>query len=201
MPVDGRMVWDEEQLGERVLEWALRSPRIPMSEARAGRRGVGGPGGYAIFLASDDAAGSAGGARLSRYGTIATGVTPAYVGAASDLGARQARHVLSLTFAEDVEVEDAWWLALPTPSVGAALHTEHLLRVALRPVWCDAVTGLGGMRKGAGRQGQRASLWDSLHPGRPWAPRPSALERARAAAALLRHLSSGVTPMWPPLGG
>lgn len=192
-------VWDEQSLGERVLGWALAQPRIPMSEARARRVGKGTAGCYAIFMAGGGRESDDDEQRLVLYGNISTGVVPAYVGASADLNSRLARHHLSLSYAAGIEVEDVWCLTLPTPSIGAALHTEDLLRVALRPVWCDAVTGLGGMRHGSGRGAQKVSLWDALHPGRPWVAAPTELQRAHAAAVLMRHLAPGIDPIWPPL--
>ncbi len=52
---------------------------------------------------------------------------------------------------------------------------ETLLIGHYRPVWNVLVDGFGNHAPGSGRRGQARSLWDELHPGRPWAfklPRP-----------------------------
>ncbi|GAC69556.1 Eco29kI family restriction endonuclease [Gordonia soli] len=37
------------------------------------------------------------------------------------------------------------------------------------PVWNALVDGFGNHDPGRGRRAGRRSLWDTLHPGRPWA--------------------------------
>ena len=54
-------------------------------------------------------------------------------------------------------VEDIW---IP---LGETILISHT-----RPVWNFVVDGFGKHDPGAGRAGGRRSLWDELHPGRPW---------------------------------
>lgn len=46
---------------------------------------------------------------------------------------------------------------------------ESLLIGRFQPVWNKVVDGFGIHAPGKGRQQQRRSMWDTLHPGRPWA--------------------------------
>lgn len=78
-------------------------------------------------------------------------------------------------------VADELWVPL-----GEALLIGHY-----RPLWNVVVDGFGNHAPGAGRQHQRRSQWDVLHPGRAWAsnlplpPRSVADVTARIAEHLV----------------
>ena len=46
---------------------------------------------------------------------------------------------------------------------------ERKLIQAYKPVWNAFLDGFGNHAPGSGRQNQKRSGWDELHPGRPWA--------------------------------
>lgn len=58
---------------------------------------------------------------------------------------------------------------------------EQLLIERYRPLWNGALDGFGNHDPGEGRYNQQRSLWDVLHPGRPWAERLQPNRRSREA--------------------
>jgi hypothetical protein len=62
---------------------------------------------------------------------------------------------------------------------------EALLIAHYRPVWNVVVDGFGNHAPGGGREGQRRSPWDEIHPGRDWAFR---LAPARQSADEIEQL-------------
>lgn len=48
---------------------------------------------------------------------------------------------------------------------------EQLMIQTYRPVWNLVIDGFGNNDPGGGRYNQDRSRWDTLHPGRYWAPR------------------------------
>lgn len=73
---------------------------------------------------------------------------------------------------------------------------EALLIAHYRPVWNVVVDGFGNHAPGGGREGQRRSPWDELHPGREWAFRlPAARQTADEIEELVRaHLTEYPEP-------
>ncbi len=57
---------------------------------------------------------------------------------------------------------------------------ESLLVSRFSPLWNKAIDGFGNHDPGAGRYNQRRSLWDELHPGRPWAAKLQPAGRSTA---------------------
>ena len=73
---------------------------------------------------------------------------------------------------------------------------EELLIHHFRPVWNVVVDGFGNHEPGSGRNAQPRSVWDELHPGRPWAARlgPAHLARTEIMNAVATHLRSAGSP-------
>jgi len=73
---------------------------------------------------------------------------------------------------------------------------EALLIGHYRPVWNVVVDGFGNHGVGSGREQQARSLWDTLHPGRPWAFRlpESGRSAAQVGAFVAEHFATWDRP-------
>lgn len=123
-------------------------------------------------------------ARCNRKGRFSW---PLYIGKAVPQGARRGgfgldadpgtvlfrritEHARSLERCTNLEVEDFFCRYLVVEDIWIPLG-ESLLIEKLSPVWNMVLDGFGNHDPGKGRHGQQRSLWDVIHPGRPWADR------------------------------
>lgn len=167
---------DRVNLG-RSLETALLSrPLTPLT----GVPPFWGSGIYAIYFRGSGA--------HALYGRLADSPSPIYVGRAVPRGARKGlveeeeerrsrslwerldQHRDSVEQAQDLDVEDfrCRWLVADMLFVQMA---ERLMIQTYRPVWSLFIDGFGNHDPGGGREDQERSRWDTLHPGRYWAPK------------------------------
>lgn len=128
---------------------------------------------------------------------------PVYVGKADPPGKRQGRtssrgtgtvlhdrltkHSQSIGQTRNLKLEDftCRWLILDEVWIGL---TEQVLIAEYQPLWNTIVSGFGINAPGGGRSTQRKSLWDTLHPGRPYAEhRPPNDETEAAILAKIRE--------------
>lgn len=79
-------------------------------------------------------------------------------------------HLRSLRQASNLKEGDFYFRVIPT-SLHAAAWVESVLIGRFRPAWNTHISGFGIHDPGKGRYNQRRSVWDQLHPGRPWASR------------------------------
>ena len=64
---------------------------------------------------------------------------------------------------------------------------EQLMITKYRPLWNRVVSGFGNHHPGRNRTGGARSLWDELHPGRPWATsQPPAMKDVTQIRELIR---------------
>jgi len=77
-------------------------------------------------------------------------------------------HATSLIQALDLDAADFRFRFLIVDDIWIPLG-ENTLIETFSPVWNAVVDGFGNHNPGEGRNGQQRSLWDTLHPGRPWA--------------------------------
>ncbi|MGK3201052.1 Eco29kI family restriction endonuclease [Amycolatopsis sp. MEPSY49] len=113
-------------------------------------------------------------------------VVPIYIGKAVPKGGRRGievtahtnsralsdrirEHANSVRAADNLDIADfhARWLVVEDiwiPLGESALIREH------RPVWNALLDGFGNHDPGKGRRAGIRTRWDTLHPGRPWAP-------------------------------
>jgi hypothetical protein len=83
---------------------------------------------------------------------------------------------------------------------------ERLMIQTYRPLWNLLIDGFGNHDPGGGRYDQERSRWDTLHPGRHWAPRlaeppyTAAELRTQARAHLDEHPPE-LAPVLPPVTG
>lgn len=101
---------------------------------------------------------------------------------------RLRQHARSIEAATNLEVADFRVRYLLLDDIWIPLAESYLIAVH-RPVWNSSVVdGFGIHDPGKGRGGQRRSLWDELHPGRPYAvERPKARLAANEIAAAIEE--------------
>lgn len=160
----------------RSLETALLSkPLTPLTSVPP----FWGSGIYAIYFRGSDAE--------ALYGRLAASPSPIYVGRAVPAGARKGlveeeegrrsktlwirldEHLDSIGQAQDLNAGDfrCRWLVADMLFVPMA---ERLMIQTYRPLWNLLIDGFGNHDPGSGRYDQERSRWDTLHPGRYWAP-------------------------------
>ncbi len=160
-----------DELGKNAVRRLMEYPSIDLPPERS----FNGVGVYTIHYH---------GAFLAYKGIGAS--EPIYVGKAESPGKRQGRqpakrsspvlyrrlseHAQSIASVENLDLRDfrCRWLVLDPIWIGL---TEQVLIAAYRPIWNAVVDGFGNHDPGSGRQKQRRSSWDTLHPGRKWATR------------------------------
>ncbi len=162
---------DKRNIGESVVKAMLERKREPLPPQPFVATGV-----YAIFYHGN----------CELYDKISPD-TPIYVGKAVPAGARKgnvgltdnqgkvlynrlAEHAESISEAVNLSLEDFDCLYIAVDDIWIPL-AETLLIERFKPVWNVAVDGFGNHDPGRGRHNQQRSLWDTIHPGRPWAER------------------------------
>ena len=112
---------------------------------------------------------------------------PIYVGKAIPAGGRKAKdgpamsggsalfqrlkeHAKSIEQVNNLELSDFKCRYLVVVPVWITL-AERFLVSHYQPLWNVGIDGFGDHDPGKGRRNMRRPLWDSVHPGRPWAGR------------------------------
>lgn len=95
---------------------------------------------------------------------------------------------------DDLRPEDFQVCVIRMPSA-LVQWAEATLITMLSPVWNSTISGFGNHSPGSGRDKQKRSVWDQLHPGRKWAfklnnaaPIDQSAIRNRIRADLQKHL-------------
>lgn len=162
---------DKRNIGESVVKAMLEREREPLPPQPFIAAGV-----YAVFYHGQS----------EIYANLKPD-TPIYVGKAVPTGARKGNvglaenqgkvlynrlteHAESISAAGNLDLNDFDCLYIAVDDIWIPL-AETLLIERFKPVWNVAVDGLGNHDPGKGRYNQQRSLWDTLHPGRPWAER------------------------------
>ncbi|SRR5258708_5136920 len=168
---------EKRNLAESVVKELLEVPISPL-EALSSFEGAGV---YVIYYAGDFEA-------YAPYkNDTEKGVfeKPIYVGKAIPAGARTGglgldaapglvlygrlkEHLESVRLAGNLDSHDFYFRHLVVDDIWIPL-SESLLITTYKPVWNVGMAGFGNHDPGAGRYQQRRSLWDTVHPGRPWA--------------------------------
>lgn len=86
----------------------------------------------------------------------------------NSLRKRLREHLRSIDQAENLSVDDFYFRVIPT-ELHTAAWVESVLIAHLRPAWNTHIPGFGNHDPGKGRYNQERSIWDQIHPGRPWA--------------------------------
>ena len=197
---------DTLNLARSIQQEILAQPRLPISDMRQ----TAGAGVYAIYYQGD----------LPIYQPLSASIgsdfeIPIYVGKAIPrggrvggitrdsalgrrLGERLGIHADSIA-ATNLNVEHFSARALVVADVWIALG-ENMLITQFSPVWNLIAAGFGNKAPGKGRQGQKLSLWDTLHVGRGHSadlePNPIGADEisARIAAFLAGNSDVPLTP-------
>lgn len=167
---------DKKNLGESVADAMLQQPVGPLPPSPFIGAGI-----YAIYYVGD----------FSMYTEIANknenGLFqwPIYVGKAVPAGARKggfglgaepgqvlykrlAEHASSIEQTKNIELRDFKCRFLVVDDIWIPLAESLLIEMYL-PLWNRKIDGFGNHDPGKGRYNQQRSLWDTVHPGRPWA--------------------------------
>lgn len=171
---------DYENLGASIARALDERPIVPLTSLEA----FDGAGIYALYYTGDHPAYHP----LALANQAEPGSWPIYVGKAEAENARKGdpdqankplgpklfsrirKHRISIEAAENLDLEDFQVRALTVAPTWIPLAESVAIRLH-RPVWNVIVEGLGNHDPGAGRYQGMRPIWDTLHPGREWAPR------------------------------
>jgi hypothetical protein len=163
----------------------------------------GGAGIYAIYYLGS----------FPAYQPISTGSCefPIYVGKASPSGSQRGgfldapagralanrlrEHASSIEQADNLDLADFRCRYLVVEDIWIPLG-ESLMISHFEPVWNMIVEGFGKHASGAGRAAGRRSMWDTIHPGRPWALAEQ--PRAETAEEILVEITAFFAQKTPP---
>ena len=167
---------EKRRLAESVAKALLERPVVPLPPDRFLGAGI-----YAIYYTGPFAqyAPIAQKNRESRF------EAPIYVGKAVPRGARKGdygldapqgtvlyerlcEHAKSIEQVSSLDLGDFHCRYCIADDIWIPLGERLLIEMFL-PVWNVYIDGFGIHAPGRGRQRQRRSTWDTLHPGRPWA--------------------------------
>lgn len=130
---------------------------------------------------------------------------PIYVGRATPKGSRKGgmstlgplepvlwerlrEHARSLDEATNLELADFECRMLFVDDIFIPLG-EHMLIERFHPIWNERLDGFGNHDPGGRRTSQWRSPWDTVHPGRRWAPKLG--DRPETAADILETVARG----------
>lgn len=99
-----------------------------------------------------------------------TGIKAITIVQENSLYRRLYEHLRSVRHAENLDEADFYFKVIPT-NLHAAAWVESVLIGHFRPAWNTRISGFGIHDPGKGRYNQKRSVWDQIHPGRPWAQR------------------------------
>lgn len=189
---------DRENLGNSVADALVTRPLSPLSEMEP----FTGAGVYALYYRGFFSAYEKIRFDETELRQAATNLVPIYVGRAIPSGGRKGgaeignekkkevynrlkKHFQSIDQVENLDVSDFCFRALIVDEIWIPLG-EALLIARFRPVWNTLIDGFGNHAPGRGRQNQKRSRWDTLHPGRPYAM--DVASRDESAADIEREL-------------
>ena len=159
-----------ENLMAALVVHLERQPRMGLTAID----NVRGPGVYVLFYSG----------LYPAYAPISGGPQPIYAGKAMPKGTRKgtvekdtgrtalrsrlSQHRNSIEAATNLDVNDFECRFLTVVPVWITLAEQFLID-HYGPVWNKALDGFGNNPQGKDRETGKASLWDTLHPGREWA--------------------------------
>jgi hypothetical protein len=187
---------DKRHLGESVTAALLKRPVTPLPPPAS----FPGAGIYALYFHGDLPAWYA---NITAKNRNDQWMAPIYVGKAVPAGARKGtygleatpgevlyrrlrEHAESISQTENLLLEDFKCRYLVVDDIWIPLG-ESLLIARFSPLWNRVVEGFGNHDPGQGRYHQQRSLWDVIHPGRPWAARLK--PNARSPEAILPDIA------------
>ena len=185
---------DLAALGDSLLRHLEQQPAYPLADVPK----FLGSGIYALYYCGH----AEPYAQLGAYNTEVGCSVPIYVGRARDPGARRGvnplepvqkpllwrriqDHYRSISDVANLNAEDFKVRALIVMPIWVPLAETAVIR-SYRPVWNVLISGFGIHAPGGGRQQQKMSHWDELHPGRSFAKRLKRRQLAIPAFQLAR---------------
>lgn len=171
---------DKQNLAESVANAMLRKPIVQIPPESFNGAGI-----YAIYYHGPFPLY----AKLTEKYKEGSNPFPIYVGKAVPAGARKGgfglnanpgnslhkrltEHASSIEQAENLDIKDFKCRFLVVEDIWIPL-AESLLIEMFSPLWNRKIDGFGNHDPGKGRYQQKKSLWDAIHPGRPWAEKLS----------------------------
>ncbi|MBD3240886.1 MAG: Eco29kI family restriction endonuclease [Chitinivibrionales bacterium] len=167
---------DKKHLGESVAEFMLLAPTEPLPPEPFLGAGI-----YAIYYTGDFPlyAQVAKRNRGNKYSwpiyvgkAVPQGARKGGFGLGSDPGAvlykRLAEHATSIEQSANLRLEDFTCRYLVVDDIWIPLGEAMLIEIC-SPLWNAVLDGFGNHDPGKHRSDQYESLWDIVHPGRPWA--------------------------------
>ncbi len=166
---------DYHTIADTVVSALLKRPKQPLPLSQS----FSGAGVYLIYYEGG----------FAPYAPISQSETPIYVGKAARPGSRRGPaalrqienttspalwnrmrdHTSSIDASENLDLPDFACRYLIVTPIWITI-AESLLIAQFHPVWNSVVDGFGLHHPGKTRYTQKRSDWDSIHPGRPWAP-------------------------------
>lgn len=179
MPQEPYNPLDKIHLGESVAKALLAQPVVPLPPAES----FIGAGIYVLYYIGDFPAYR----KIAERNRNNRWEAPIYVGKAVPPGARKGgyglgespgevlyrrlrEHAESIEQAVNLSLDDFKCRYLVVDDIWIPLG-ESLLISTFTPLWNQKLDGFGNHDPGKGRYNQQCSLWDIVHPGRPWAAR------------------------------
>lgn len=171
---------DYDNLGASIARALDERPVEPLEQLQR----FDGAGIYALYYTGDHPAYKL----LAAANSTAPGTWAIYIGKADAENARKGdpeqtnkpvgsklflrirKHFASIDAAENLDVGDFQVRALAVAPTWIPLAEVVAIRMH-NPVWNVIVDGLGNHDPGAGRYKGMRPRWDTLHPGRSWAPK------------------------------
>lgn len=195
---------DIDHLGESVAEALLRRSVVALSDLQP----FNGAGVYAIYYTGENLPFEPY-AQLANVNATGAFEMPIYVGKAVPSGARKGRrvltapgpalfkrlseHVQSITQAQNLALMDFHCRYLVVADIWIPLG-ESLLIERFSPLWNVVVDGFGNHDPGSGRGAGQRPMWDTIHPGRPWAERLAPNRRSEEAILEMVRAALGGGP-------
>jgi hypothetical protein len=191
---------EKRNLAESVVKRLLEQPLVSLKDIQSFQ----GAGVYAIYYRGDFAAYKVAAGSLSGQPDIQI---PIYVGKADPEGGRKGgfgldsamgtklygrlrKHRSSVIAATNLDEDDFFYRALVVDEIWIPL-AESLLISNFRPLWNVMVDGFGINAPGRGRNQQKKSSWDVLHPGRLFAS--NLPDGAQTAEEIIESLQLGIS--------
>ena len=185
---------DKLNLGIAVRDALLKRPVVTLPPERFKGAGV-----YALYYLDGFEPYN----RLAKANRSGNWAMPIYVGEAVPPGSRKGgyglgadpgdvlwrrlkEHIRSIEQAKNLRIEDFRCRYLVVDDIWIPLG-ESLLIEMFNPLWNRLVDGFGNHDPGKGRYNQMRSVWDVLHPGRPWAYKCA--ENPRSPEDLIREIA------------
>lgn len=199
---------DYGAISDSLADFLMKSPLVHFSDVEP----FYGGGVYALFYTGSFPAYH----RLAEQNSKEPGSWPIYIGKSSpstrkgiddlrDADAPEAgsglfkrvcnNHFKSIDNAVNLTTDDFQIRMVVLSSIWVPL-AESAMISRYSPLWNSIVDGFGNHDPGSGRAGTKLSVWDRLHPGRPWADKYRKPEDAASVPQITEKISAYLEDQW-----